>query len=246
MGEITLRNFVQTKLQIFCDRLASCNTFEDLHDFIEGLRGLFEVEHAVYHAANRKGEPFAIVTYSNDWANYYEKEKLYRVDPVVLNAFQRFHPYDWKSLSWDSKPARLMLVDAIDGGVGNQGISIPVRGPNGELSLFSLSHTASDEYWLRFCEDHMQMLLLGAHYLHQKARSIEHQGVNRLYTTLSPREVDALTYLGTGRSRSQVAEHLNISEHTLRVYIESARFKLGASNTVNAVARAVSNGLINI
>lgn len=241
-----MQRAVQTKLETFCNRLSSCNTYEDLHEFVASLRSLFEVDHAIYHAANRDGEPYAIVTYSNEWANHYEREKLYRIDPVVLNAFQRFHPFDWKSLSWDSKPARAMLLDAVAAGVGNQGISIPVRGPNGELALFSLSHNASDTYWLQYCETHMQMLLLAAHYLHQKARSIEYQGEKRLFTTLSPREVDALSHLGAGRSRSQVADHLKISEHTLRVYVESARFKLGAANTVSAVARAVSQGLITI
>ncbi|KEJ89760.1 hypothetical protein DSW25_05935 [Sulfitobacter donghicola DSW-25 = KCTC 12864 = JCM 14565] len=47
-----------------------------------------------------------------------------------------------------------------------------------------------------------------------------------------------------GYSRAQVANSLAISEHTLRVYIESARFKLGALNTTHAVARALSRGLI--
>ena len=37
---------------------------------------------------------------------------------------------------------------------------------------------------------------------------------------------------------------LAISEHTLRAYIEGARLKLGALNTVHAVARAVAEGLI--
>ena len=245
-GKRRLQNTAQTKLQIFCDQLASCNTLEDLHEFVASLRSLFQVDHVVYHAANRQGEPYAIVTYSNEWANYYEKEELYRIDPVVIHAFQRFHPYDWKALPWDTKPARTMLVDAVAAGVGDQGLSIPIRGPNGELAVFSLSHKASDAVWLRYCEIHMQMLLLAAHYLHQKARAIEHQGEKRLYRTLSPREKDALSYLGGGKSRSQIADQLKISEHTLRVYIESARFKLGAANTVNAVARAVSNGLITI
>jgi len=47
-----------------------------------------------------------------------------------------------------------------------------------------------------------------------------------------------------GYGRGQVAEMLQISEHTLRAYIESARFKLGALNTTHAVARAISEGLI--
>ena len=39
---------------------------------------------------------------------------------------------------------------------------------------------------------------------------------------------------------------LSISEHTLRAYIESARFKLGSLNATHAVAHALSEGLIVI
>ena len=53
-----------------------------------------------------------------------------------------------------------------------------------------------------------------------------------------------MTLLAIGYSRAQVADTLSISEHTLRVYIESARFKLGAMNTTHAVARAMQQGLI--
>ena len=61
---------------------------------------------------------------------------------------------------------------------------------------------------------------------------------------MSGREVDVLTYLAMGYSRGQVAQTLSISEHTLRAYVESARFKLGATNTMHAIARAVAEGLI--
>jgi DNA-binding CsgD family transcriptional regulator len=37
---------------------------------------------------------------------------------------------------------------------------------------------------------------------------------------------------------------LQISEYTLRVYVEGARHKLGALNTTHAVARALTKGLI--
>ncbi|MGA0228830.1 MAG: LuxR family transcriptional regulator, partial [Paracoccaceae bacterium] len=37
---------------------------------------------------------------------------------------------------------------------------------------------------------------------------------------------------------------MGISEHTLRAYAESARYKLGAVNTIHAVAAAISRGLI--
>jgi len=233
-------------MEAFLERVELCNSFEELYFQIGALRDLFQVNHVVYHSVNQQGDPFALATYGAEWANYYEKEELYKIDPVVLNAFDRFHPYNWKNLSWDKKPARRMLLDAIDGGVGNQGISVPIRGPHGEFALFSLSHSCTDAIWARFIANYMSDLLLIGHFLHQSARRIENVSVTAEYVSLSPRESDALRMLGGGLNRGRVAEKLAISEHTLRVYIESARFKLGAANTTHAVAKAMAKGLITL
>ena len=87
-------------------------------------------------------------------------------------------------------------------------------------------------------------MILIAHYFNQKALEFEPGRTPEANSALSPREVDAMTLLAVGYSRAQVAETLSISEHTLRVYIESARHKLGAMNTTHAVARAMARGLI--
>jgi DNA-binding CsgD family transcriptional regulator len=213
---------------------------------VGGLRGLFQVNHVIYHSVSSDGEPYALATYAADWAEHYEKEELYRIDPVVLSAFQRFNPYSWKSLSWDKKPVRRFFLEALDGGVGNQGVSVPIRGPHGEFSLFSLSHSCSDEEWAKFLDHWMSDLLLIGHYLHAAVRVLENVGEHTEYVSLSPRETDALRLLGAGMNRGRAAEHLKISEHTLRVYIESARFKLGAANTTHAVAKAMAQGLIHL
>ena len=86
--------------------------------------------------------------------------------------------------------------------------------------------------------------MLIAHYFNQKALEFEPDRLPGARPNLSPREVDAITLLALGYGRAQVAQSLAISEHTLRVYIESARHKLGAINTVHAVARAMTLGLI--
>jgi LuxR family transcriptional regulator, quorum-sensing system regulator RaiR len=235
---------MQARLEAFLERVEHTKTFEDLQACVADLRGIFDVNHVVYHSVNREGQPYALATYDAEWAHYYESEKLYQIDPVVLSAFQRFHPFNWKSLDWDRKASRQFMRDAIDGGVGNQGLSLPIRGPHGEFALFSVSHACTDAEWLKFNTDNKPSLMIVGHYLHQAARRIEHLDQHPAHVTLSPREVDALAYLGTGLNRSRVAENLKISEHTLRVYIESARFKLGAMNTTHAVALALSRGLI--
>lgn len=234
-----------TALETFLDTIEGCDTLDELDRAVAGLRGIFQVDHAVYHSINRNGTPYALNTYSEDWGSYYLSETLYRIDPVVRGAFQRFHPYDWKTLDWGSRQSRRFLSDAIEGGVGNQGISVPIRGPQGEFALFTLSHRCTDRRWQSFLAAHRGDLLLFGHFLHQAVRRIECAGRDCFAGPgLSPRESEVLQLLAGGLNRSRVAERLKISEHTLRVYVESARFKLGAANTTHAVARAVSHGLI--
>ncbi|MEP0565013.1 MAG: LuxR C-terminal-related transcriptional regulator [Paracoccaceae bacterium] len=89
-------------------------------------------------------------------------------------------------------------------------------------------------------------MILASHYINQKALEIELGSDQANIVSLSPRETDALTLLAIGNNRAQAANSLSISEHTLRVYIESARFKLAASNTTHAVAKALNQGLLRV
>lgn len=208
------------------------------------LRDHFNVAHLGYHWVSADGEQYGCGTYSPAWIGQYVQNDYVRIDPVIIGCFQRFHPVDWKELDWSSKSAIAFRKEAIVAGVGNQGYSIPIRGPSGQFALFSLSHNTTDAFWQDFTEKHRRDLILCAHSFNQKALEIEVKRRPEPVKPLSGREVDVLTYLAMGYSRGQVAQTLNISEHTLRAYVESARFKLGATNTMHAIARAVSEGLI--
>lgn len=217
---------------------------EGLQTATVALRDYFGIDHIVYHWVDSAGDQYGCGTYDPAWAQRYVEQNYLRVDPVVAGCYQRFHPVDWKRLDWSSKAARAFRADAIKYGVGDQGFSVPIRGPNGQFALFTASHSCSDAEWDAFTETHRRDLILIAHYFNQKALEFEPGRTPEQSQSLSPREVDAMTLLAIGYSRAQVAETLSISEHTLRVYIESARFKLGAMNTTHAVARALSRGLI--
>ncbi|MEL6609691.1 MAG: autoinducer binding domain-containing protein [Pseudomonadota bacterium] len=228
----------------FIEQLELAETLEDLQTQTEALRDLYRVDHVVYHWVSSSGRQYGCGTYDRAWADRYVEMDYLRVDPVVIGCYTRFHPVDWKRLDWSPKPARAFLKEALEYGVGNQGFSIPIRGPNGQFALFTVNHTATDEEWAEFCDTHRRDLILIAHVFNQKALEFEGEAERGPKKGLSPREVDAMTLLAVGYSRAQVAESLSISEHTLRVYIESARFKLGAMNTTHAVARAMQQGYI--
>ncbi len=234
------------RLDIILEALEDASELCDLQTVIENLRDHFNVDHMVYHWVSGSGDQYGCGTYPPEWVQEYLEKEYLRIDPVIQGCYQRFHPVDWKRLDWSSKAARAFQHEAIRFGVGNQGFSVPVRGPNGQFALFSVSHNCNDDAWAKFGEDNRRDLILIAHYFNKKALDFEPNRKPEQAQQLSPREIDALTLLAMGYSRAQVAETLTISEHTLRVYIESARFKLGALNTVHAVARALSRGLIVI
>jgi len=220
------------------------NTLEELSRTAIRLRDRLGIDHIIYHWVDSAGDHYGCTTYSQAWEAQYRERNYHRIDPVILGCFQRFHPVNWKTLDWSGKAAKAFLKDALDHGVGNQGYSIPLRGPNGQFALFTVNHRCDDEAWESFIADYGRDLILVAHFFNSKALDFETDRQPDSPATLSPREVDAMTLLALGYSRAQVAHSLSISEHTLRVYIESARFKLGALNTTHAIATALSRGLI--
>lgn len=231
-------------LETFLETLEQADDLADLQTVSELLRDRLKVDHVVYHWVSAAGEQYGCGTYNPAWVARYLEMDYLRVDPVVVGCYQRFHPVDWKQLDWSGKPAITFRKDAASYGLGNQGYSVPIRGPNGQFALFTVNHTAKDNAWAAFIEENRRLLILVAYGFNQKALEFEGAAEKGPQKGLSPREVDAMTLLAVGYNRAQVAKALSISEHTLRVYIESARFKLGAMNTTHAVARAMSQGFI--
>lgn len=226
------------------DKLSHATTLEQLQRATEKVRDDYRVDHVVYHWVNSVGERFGCGTYSSEWVDrYLEKDYLY-IDPVILGCFHRFDPVNWKQLDWSSKGARDMLRDACDYGVGPQGFTVPIRGPKGQYALFTLADKRSDAAWEALIEEKKKDLILLGHSFNNKALELEERVFQLEASQLSKRERSTLTLLAKGKNRAQAAQELEISENTLRVYVESARHKLGALNTTHAVARALAAGQI--
>lgn len=231
-------------LEIILEALEQAEDLGTLQHATEQLCAHYSIDHVVYHWVDSAGDHYGCGTYPESWQQRYLEKNYLRIDPVIVGVFQRFHPVNWKQLDWSSKAAKEFQAAAIDFGIGNQGYSVPVRGPSGQFAIFTVSNNCDDAYWEAWTTERSRELLLIAHEFNKKALEFEAKRRPGMTQSLSPRELDAMTFLALGYSRAKAADELSISEHTLRVYIESARHKLGAQNTTHAVARAISQGLI--
>jgi len=74
------------------------------------------------------------------------------------------------------------------------------------------------------------------------AEMAEHYGDD----ALSPREVEVLRLVAAGNANKMIADHLAISEETVKAHVRSILSKLGANDRTHAVTLAVKRGIIEL
>lgn len=182
--------------------------------------------------------PFYVSTYTQEWINTYVVNDYIAIDPVVALARTDLLPVDWSLVKRQSDEVARFFADAIRHGVGPNGLTIPIRGANGERCLFSVTTDLPNEDWAVLKQSIVHELHIIAYYLHEKVMRISglrHPGMER---DLSTRERQCLQLLASGKIYKQISAALDVSESAVRIYIRSARRKLNATTSHHAVAKA--------
>ncbi len=187
--------------------------------------------------------PFVRTTYPDAWVARYLLRDYVKIDPVVREGFQRMLPFSWHEIAIDD-PAIALMQDAVAHGLSALGFSIPVVDRVGRRALLSINALRDFITWqdlLRSEREHWQEL---AHLVHRKAIT-ELFGVADPAPRLGPREIECLNWVALGKDYKAIAILLGLSEHTVRNYLKSARFKLGSGSLPQAVSKAIMLRLIS-
>jgi DNA-binding CsgD family transcriptional regulator len=187
--------------------------------------------------------PYLAVTYSSAWVAHYRAQDFVKSDPVIRSGFLSILPLDWRRLNWGPAPARQIVRDSLDFGVGRQGLTFPIRGRLGEKALLTITSDEPEPRWDKTVQRFMRDFQGLAYHVHHAILQVE--GV--LYgttTSLTKREWECLTWASRGKTVFETAIILSISDRTVRFYLDLARTKLGATNVAHAVAKALSMELI--
>jgi DNA-binding CsgD family transcriptional regulator len=229
------------------------------------LRDLLNVDHLVYHSSKVGVSPFALdqalehgiehlvgrqpadpyvrLTYPFSWIKRYLQMGYVHVDPVVREGFLRTLPFAWNELKIQSAAEASFVADAVAHGVGPHGLSIPVRSKHGHRALFSISFSRSKEEWMNYIKMMQPTLIQVANRLHRRVTS-EVFGEDRPHLTM--RELECLSWVARGKEATDIAIILNISSHTARDYLKSARYKLDCVTSAQAVSKAVKLRLLTL
>ena len=214
-----------------------------LRDFIGRLLARYDLRHAAYRAISLprhlEPNPVVIQTYPQQWVEHYLARNYLAIDPVVAAASSNLLPFDWSELSRRDAKVKQMFCEAVEFGIGRQGLTFPIRGPLGDHALFSITSDVDVTAWHRLRFNYMRDFQLLALLIHGKVLELD-IGVELPFKPLSARERQVLSWAASGLHNDQIAHKLDISERVVRAYFESARHKLNCLNRSHVLARAVS------
>lgn len=212
--------------------------------------------------------PYYMGTTGEAWENDYRSNGFVHVDHCVMQARRSNVPFAWsevplpeRNLSGPKTGVLRLMEAANDHGyknglvvpfhyrdqLGRQYSSLCVFYWKDQLSRFTFT-VARKKHDL-----HLVLIYWVQKAIDLVARSQRTGGETRLglgqtslaEVPLSDRERDVLAWAGRGKTASETADILKISEETVNTHLRNAIRKLGASNKTNAVVRSLYLGLID-
>lgn len=187
--------------------------------------------------------------YPSEWREHYTANNYMVVDPTVQYCSQHVTPLAWdcdrNNGGQDYSPeVRRFMSEARDFGLRG-GVSFPLHTAQGDFAMLSFAGEAG----VKAGDSRIQRVLphgqLFTAYLHEAVRRVFSNDVLAISSVdLTDREKECLLWATEGKTAWETSRILHIAERTVTFHLQNVQGKLGVSNRQQAVARAVSLGLI--
>jgi DNA-binding CsgD family transcriptional regulator len=239
-------NLEEDALLTMIDRVDTIRKNNEINSALNEMKEKYSLKNAAYIGYNMgtltQAEPYASVTYSEEWINQYREKSYLEIDPVLQAVQKSILPIDWQSFDISNQKVRRFFNEAKDAGVGRNGISIPVRGRTGDSAIFSITANAKDNDWFQFKRQFMRDFQVLAVHFHQSV--LISNNVIQPKFKLSHRENEVLYWTACGKTGEESALILGISKRGVRFHIYNIMHKLNCTNVTHAVAKAIYYNLI--
>lgn len=221
---------------------------EEIHRFLAQLVGRETITNATYFGFDIPvggiRRDYLFTTYPETWASHYFAHQYQDIDPVIRHGMSGLLPFDWQNAPRNSAAIQRFFGEATEFGIGERGLSVPIRGASGDRALFSITSSLSRGEWRLFKREAVGSLILLAYQFHLAV--LQHEKADTLLhrPLLSPREIEVLKWAAEGKTVWATSVILGLSEKTVRFYLANAAVKLNATNKTQAVAAALRLSLL--
>ena len=239
--------------QLFLNNLLQSKSLSELENACQQVAACYDFEHFIYAAIYPTSfiEPQIIILngYPLEWRTHYQTQNYLAVDPVVKHCASSVIPLNWKNI-WpilepDSEELKLM-DEARDAGL-KSGVTMPIHSPQTSLAMLSLASHTSLRKSDKQIDQVLPVLGLFSVYLHETIKQLlfrtdKQQALH--IPELSNRERDCLLWAAEGKTSEETSDRMKISKNTVIFHLKNASAKLGTTNKIQAVVRAITYGLI--
>lgn len=225
------------------EAILRCNSVNEALDIIKAR---YEVDFITFHLMRNEGlafsNPFVRTTYPDAWVRQYLLNNYIVNDPVIEQVIEEGESFCWSELRLKPNHQK-MLKASVEFGLGASGYTFVYTDKIGRQSALSVNSTMELRAWKNYMDpliDEFETFLPTVHIKGVTEALAEREGM----PALTAREHQCLCMSADGKSYSDIAIELGLSEHTIRSYLKMARTKLGSATLTQAVGKAVRGGIL--
>lgn len=191
-------------------------------------------------------KPLFLTSYPERWTFRYVERGYNRVDPVVEDGRFRRQAIFWGGTrylrSLPGEPRQVML-EAREFGILSA-LSIPVHGPRGEFSLFTVSCDWERRRFNQYAESAEAAIILLAHKVNEILMGMLPAYPQPAMLHLTTEERECLRWILEGKTHWEIATIIGRAEGTVRYHLSKAITKCNSVNSTQAAFVALKAGAL--
>ncbi len=215
--------------------------------FENSLQSLGANRYAYFYRENHNPKPIITSNLPHEWFSEYENKLLHRIDPVLEISKNTAIPFSWSTEDLNKQNQNL-LKNALKHNIteGYTFITISHDQTIGTLTLCIDQEEKGLLSKLKKNEAAIQLCLLK---YHEKRKHIPRNHLidkdENIAEKLSSREMEVLRWIATGKTYSETAMILGITERTIKFHATNIKQKLNVYSARQMTYIATKNGLID-
>lgn len=182
-----------------------------------------------------------LASYPEAWQQRYARQAYLATDPSVALAQASRAPLVWSDTLFAATPQLWSEAQSFGLCVGWAQSSMDASGVAGMLTL-ARGHERLSDAELAHRTPALRWLVHTAHW--SLSRLLRERGTGDPRPSLTAREVEVLQWTADGKTAGEIADLLNLSDHTVQFHLKNAIVKLGCANKTAAAVRAALLGLL--
>ncbi len=217
------------------------------HEIVDIAQSVLEhygIRHVCYYSKSvTRKKPDVATNYADAWIDHYIRNRYHEIDPLLSRDHMGHRPINWCEVGRDCPVVRAFFGEANEFGIGQSGMTIPIKDSDKRSAYFSISTDMMSDEWKKITDENNQSfrnLAFIFHIYYQQSK----RAPKSAQASLSERELQVLGWAAGGKSAWETSQILGLSQRTVDSYIRNCLKKLEVTNKTQAVAMAATYDLL--